>query len=85
MTNSAHDSLNISRAEAKRLNRSFKAGNAHASQRVAPYFSLDKQLTLQQAQLDGCPRKRVGKLGEVQTKNYELCLCQSISRYARNE
>ena len=69
MTNSAHDSLNISRAEAKRLNRSFKAGKAHASERVAPYFSPDKQLTLQQAKLDDSPRKRVGKLGEVQTDN----------------
>ena len=69
MTNSTHDFLNISRAEAKRLNRSFKAGNAHASQRVAPYFSPDKQLTLQQANLDDSPRKRVGKLGEVQTSN----------------
>ena len=69
MTNSAHDSLNISRAKAKRLNRSFKAGKAHASQRVAPYFSPDKQLTFQQAQLDDCPLKRVGALGEVQTDN----------------
>ena len=55
MTHSTRDSLNVFRAEAKRLNRYFEAGNAHASQRVAPYFSPDRRLTLQQAQLGDCP------------------------------